>query len=316
MSFLCLSFVGCSTKEITVDESATIALGDANTIAIDASSTEVKIIPKDIKDIEVHLYGDVTTTNKKLIPKITVNNENNEIDIILKKETEIFVGIVYMNSDLKLEVSIPKSYNNDIHVNNSSGDVNIKDFQLNQLDLKVSSGDIYTADLSFNGATIEASSGNIEMNNTKGKTSVVATSGKVQVNEIYGDLEVETSSGDITIIELEGDIEASASSGDIELINMDGELSAETTSGDINAYIEEVNNNIDLNCTSGRAILSIDEGTNLSVIADTDSGSIECNYELDKIIKEDDTLTGSIGNGEHNINIRTTSGDIEIKQYN
>ncbi len=313
MVFFCSYFVGCTMKDIVVDESESVVVNDAKTIYIDASSVEVEIIPKDIKEVEVHYYGNTTTTNKNLVPKMNINNDNNEISIILKRESEIFVGVMYMNSDLRLEVFIPKTYNDNIHVINSSGDLSIEDFQLNKVDVEVSSGDIYMADVNFHDANLEASSGDIELNNIKGKTSIIATSGKVQINEMYGDLEVETSSGNITSIELTGNINASASSGDIELIDVLGELSAETTSGNINANIKEVNNDIYLKCSSGRAVLSMDNGKNMNLFAETASGNINNTFEFDKLEKDEETLKGSIGNGEYNISIITSSGNIEIK---
>ena len=148
----------------------------------------------------------------------------------------------------------------------------------NNLDLVVSSADVEINDLAINNFNFSTSSGDLDLISFKANRSIMRVSS--------------------------GDIIAAGFNGDLELVSSSGE-----------AYIEyeKFNNNVTLRSSSGNITLKLPPESRFYLKADTSSGNIVTDFPIAIIgsIKED-YLEGTAGDSNNRIEIRTSSGDIEL----
>ncbi len=148
----------------------------------------------------------------------------------------------------------------------------------NNLDLLVSSADVVIKDLAINNFNFSASSGDLDLTSFKANRSIMRVSS--------------------------GDIIAAGFNGDLEIVSSSGE-----------AYIEyeKFNNNVTLRSSSGDIKLKLPPESRFYLKADTSSGNIVTDFPIAIIgsIKED-YLEGTAGDSNNRIEIKTSSGDIEL----
>ena len=241
-----------------------------------------------------------------------------------------------------------------IGIRTSSGDMNLKELASDSLDLHASSGDIDVSVFEGRNAAIHTSSGRItaeELNGDEGE--ITSISGDIRIGSLFGNFTIKASSGDIRVEESEGTMSADASSGSVRFLDARGRYKAESSSGDIefnfngnegyldahassgSVEVEELNGSVDLFSTSGNieAVLTelkddcrikassgdisieLPKKSDFFVDAKTSSGRIKIDFpvtvqgDIDK-----DEIQGSVGSGDHELYLRSSSGDINIQQ--
>jgi DUF4097 and DUF4098 domain-containing protein YvlB len=119
--------------------------------------------------------------------------------------------------------------------------------------------------------------------------------GIIEVSRLRGALDASTTNGQITIDETWGNVEASLTNGKIEAlltVPHDGEVSLTTVNGGIE--------------------LSIPDTTSADFSAEIVQGTIEIGggLVLDDAVYTDSSVTGTLGDGEGTITLRTVNGNI------
>ncbi|MEJ8553130.1 DUF4097 family beta strand repeat-containing protein [Tepidibacter sp. Z1-5] len=243
-----------------------------NQISIEASSSDINIIPEDRANIKAHFYGNVISTFK---PELETKINGKELLIFVKRPKSYSI----FNSDLKLDIFVPKNYKENIDINSSSSNINIQnELTLNNLFIDVSSGDASLKDLNIKNLKYDSSSGTLIGDN-------IVT--------------------DSTCIDL--------SSGNVELNNFTGDLKGESSSGSVEVNYNIFDNNIDLDTSSGTVNIELPDDAKFYLDAECSSGNIECGFPIMVRGKqEDNTLRGIVGNDKNKIIINTSSGDINI----
>ena len=225
-------------EEYNVDE--------VNNLTINSISSDILFKESTNNEIKVIVYGDKYNDLK-------VELNNNLLTIDYDVETNFCIGICFTND--RLIIYIPNTYNKNIKINTTSGDVLGLNLINAKLDFKSVSGDIQINNIDE--ASITMTSGEVNINKIN-KTNIKTVSGDIEINTITEKLNIETTSGEIAIDNLtlttdskiktiSGDVEidnatniyfdTNTVSGDIKVKNNDRkadyELSIKTTSGDI-----------------------------------------------------------------------------------
>ena len=225
-------------EEYNVDE--------VNNLTINSISSDILFKESTNNEIKVIVYGDKYNNLK-------VELNNNILTIDYDVETNFCIGICFTND--RLIIYIPNTYNKNIKINTTSGDVLGLNLINAKLDFKSVSGDIQINNIDE--ASITMTSGEVNINKIN-KTNIKTVSGDIEINTITEKLNIETTSGEIAIDNLtlttdskiktiSGDVEidnatniyfdTNTVSGDIKVKNNDRkadyELSIKTTSGDI-----------------------------------------------------------------------------------
>lgn len=147
--------------------------------------------------------------------------------------------------------------------------------------------------------------------------SVNSSSGNVKIeNFSLNNLNLHVSSGDVSINSLTSkDCSLDLSSGSAKLESFIGNLKSNSSSGDVSVDYKEFHNNIDASGSSGSFSLKLPENAEFYLNASASSGDINNEFPLTITKKQgDNKLEGTSINDHNKINIRTSSGDININK--
>ena len=171
-------------------------------INVDINQGDVELIESKDNNIYITLKANKNIKNKDYL---NLNEDTNTLDITSKKGSKIhFVN----NTNIKIEIQIPKSYNKNISIETDVGDI------------------IANKDLNLNNLNITSDVGDIELNkNIKCKKfNIVNDTGDIDIRSIDGSGSIKSDVGDIecNIEGLNQDIDITSDIGDIELgVNKD-----------------------------------------------------------------------------------------------
>lgn len=209
-------------ENINVEEFLNI--DGVDNINISSPFVDIKITETDREDLRVHYYGSMRTN---VIPKYKFEKKSGGI-IDIKIEVDSITGYVVRDSDMILEVFIPKVYKGNINTSTTSSDIYMKDIDAGKF-------------------SITSTSGNLELENIQGEIyNINTTSGHIELEDLIGEILISTTSGDISLDIDNGsdNMEFNTVSGNIEL-QLGKEASyiidGKTTSGD---FISKMDMNI------------------------------------------------------------------------
>lgn len=176
----------------------------------------------------------------------------------------------------RITVYIPRNYKNNINISSTSGDIWLREMALKSISTKNTSGDVEIHNSAVDNLDIKTISGDINVQNSKSMaTNFSTTSGDVNISGEFGDGKVGTTSGEIEFI-------PTVLSKDITI---------ESTSGEVTIYINRL--------------------TNCGVDFSSVSGTM---YVNEKRIKSNGGKASyNLGEGTPKINVKTTSGGLEIE---
>lgn len=240
------------------------------------------------------------------------------------------LGLCFGDCGVSYRVVMPA--HQQLEIRTSSGDVELTG-ELGSVDLHTSSGDISVADTAGE-LKIHSSSGSILLEHIDASVSAETSSGNIMLVSMNAEkADLKTSSGTIALRDAHTQVvQAQTSSGDIRIFESTGELDLENNSGVIEVdktlaqqvrlqnhsgdviYRGVLQGKNTLESQSGDVLVELDDAQSLSVSLSTNSGSLHNYLSLDTIKNSKHEIHGSIGSGEVTLNIRTTSGDIEIRE--
>lgn len=201
-----------------------------------------------------------------------------------------------------------------VEINVTSGDLWIKRVK-GHLDLETTSGDAEISTIE-GGIVASGTSSDLEIFDVKGNVNLSSTSGNASAENVAGSIQINNTSGDVSLKEVEGNIEVSTASGDVIIDQKEGGLRLESSSGDMEVktkifpqykyYVET---------SSGYIRLLLPQDSNAEVELETSSGSLDCKLPLTVSSVSRNLLKGKLGEGGPQINLITTSGEIELREY-
>ena len=156
---------------------------------------------------------------------------------------------------------------------------------------KTSSGDIAVSDLS-GGVGLSAASGDVLAERIGGDVEVSVSSGDIEIRDASAGAKINSASGDIKAEDVSGSVEVRTSTGDVDMDGIGGDLIIATSASDIT--VEGVGD-IKYKGSSGDASFY---GVRGSVYAGAASGDMAFYLEPE---------------GDNDYNVRTSSGEIEIR---
>lgn len=276
---------------VNVDEQRNVELTGIENINVSSSFIDIKISSEDRDDIFINYHGRIRSN---VIPTLEVNKNRNILDIELKNPQNSYT---VTESNVVLEISLPKTFTGNIGVVSSSGDIFIKDVHGDKFSITASSGDIRLEDLESETMNVTTSSGNIYFDNISG-------------NIFY----ITASSGDVTLVSLNGNkIDVETSSGNITTKNSIGDYNLSASSGDLTLYNQNNYENYNINTNSGDVEIRLPHDSNYTIKGSSASGRYTPSRDLDVRINNKGNFEASTGNGENTINITTSSGDVQFR---
>ena len=246
-----------------------------NSIDIDDSSSDIKILPAKDNKCRVVFYEDEEERH-------TAKVENDTLNIESDNSASWFSHFHFFSfQNCFVEVYLPEKEYSDLDIEVSSGNIDISDsFYFKNAYCECSSGDIKVGTITADTLTAKCTSGDVEVNGVKADTvETNCTSGDIIGNDINcKSFSANATSGDIELknVVSSGDFRAETTSGDIELKSCDGmKVELEASSGDIEgSFITDKNYNA--SSSSGDVNTPANDSPNKSVCyARTSSGDID-----------------------------------------
>ena len=161
---------------------------------------------------------------------------------------------------------------------------------------------------------LETSNGAIELNGIEGTGTLRTSNGEIVLENVKGDFEGRTSNGKIEVDTLEGTAFLMTSNGGLDLQEVIGEVDAETSNGGISYSGDMIpggdnrlitsNGNVDVELMGTRSI---------KLDASTNNGDVTSELPITATTTSDDHLVGTIGDGEADLYIESSNGDVTIR---
>jgi DUF4097 and DUF4098 domain-containing protein YvlB len=166
------------------------------------------------------------------------------------------------------------------------------------------------------GATlvVDDSSGNIKVTGLGAPARLHAASGDIRVQRAGGSVTAETENGTITVngaVSFHG----KTASGNIDLQGASGDVDASAASGNVSAQFSSIVSlgQIRLETASGDVTLVIPRGSDATIAAQTESGSIRSDFGQPRSGYAGASLAQTVGNGRVKITLSAASGDIRLR---
>lgn len=265
--------------ENTIQKDEKVSINECENINVECLDYDVVIVSTEEEELRVVEESNETLKEEE---KISVSKKDNNIVISkpkIKKETKIFN---FKLSSNEITLYIPNKYDKNLYLKTTSGNAEIKDnLNLNKINLKQHSGNFTCEDsILVNEINLETTSGNIEAHTIDAKLyNMNASSGNIDIDKLSGDGKINTTSGNIQISfkDIKEMLEASAQSGNIEI--------------------------------------DIDKNIDFEFYGKVSSGNINTNFDVDYKDKKHNEAVAKVGDKSYRkINLKTTSGNIEINQ--
>lgn len=148
--------------------------------------------------------------------------------------------------------------------------------------------------------------------------STEKVSGTISAPEITSDqLVIKTISSDLRIDAIHAaNSDISTTSGDIHLGNLNGgAVQVKSVSGNLSVTTqEELQKDMTLQSVSGDILLQLPVQSSINLRCSSVSGDCTTRLPLENRSSSDNSLSGSLGSGQHTVSLNTTSGNIHTAQ--
>lgn len=161
---------------------------------------------------------------------------------------------------------------------------------------------------------LETSNGRIELQRINGSGSLRTSNGRIVLEDVTGDFVGDTSNGSITIDTMEGSARFHTSNGRVDLREVIGEVDVESSNGRISFSGEMTPGGRNRLITSnGNVSVELRGTPSVSLDASTSNGDVSSDLPILVTVMKEKELTGTIGDGEADLYIRTSNGDVTIR---
>lgn len=234
-----------SDESLNITAEKTIDLNNINDINFNLDVDDITFMDSSDEKIKI-----VEKCNKELSEneRLQIKHQNNKIDIY--RNSKLNINRLDKSFRRELIVYLPKSYNKNINVKLSVGDLD------------------FTSDLNLNTLKIYLTTGDIDIdNNIKCKSFILeGNTGDASINSL--------SSNEYGI---------SFNTGNIEISSLSGKGYINTTTGDLRCNIFDITGNSDFSSSVGDITLNLKKEPNFKINASCDIGDIKTNFKENSI---------------------------------
>ena len=263
-------------NQYTITDTKKLSVDNIHKINVATSSTTLNIIPEDTNEVKVNLSGSVSTSSNYTKPELQCSKSGDTLYISVKDHTGIYIG--FFNSNMKLDVYVPISYNNDMKLSSSAGDININGFKLNSLQCSLSAGRLTMSNISTSTFNYKNSAGNL-------KADALLTENAT----------------------------LNSSAGSIDISQFTGNVTSTNSAGDTKIQYASFNNNIDVHSSAGKIEITLPSNSEFNLDAASSFGDVKCDFPVTITgEKKSSILQGNVGNSSNKIKLEDSAGSINL----
>lgn len=185
------------------------------------------------------------------------------------------------------------------------------------VEVRANAGDVSVLDTK-SGVRISSKSGDIHLRQLNGTVEVSAYSGDLKVEDVKSpNLTIESKSGDISLTRIEGNINARTASGNLKVLQSSGKtIAIEAVSGDVHVDLDApVSGSLNVRTVSGDSLVSIMDGSDCRVSLSTLRGEVSSAVALDDEAKNDQRITGRLGEGKGTLDVSAVTGNVTLERH-
>lgn len=161
---------------------------------------------------------------------------------------------------------------------------------------------------------LNTSNGFIELHGLEGTGSLKSSNGKIALYNMIGNFDGGTSNGLIEANAVEGSVILKTSNGRVDLRDVDGEFDVESSNGSVSFSGNMTAGGSNRLVTSnGDVVVELQGEPSVVLDAETSNGEVDSELPIAATVTKKDRLVGKIGDGEADLYIRTSNGDITIR---
>ncbi len=304
--------------EDTVQRSFEVGPGGLLSLRTDMGSIEVASGGSGRLDVEVIMKArtDDASRFQEMVDRLRMDfqQQGNDVDIVVEnEERNRWRDRNSWREGLRLHfrVTVPTTYN---------------------VDLKTAGGSIGVEDLDGDVKAM-TSGGSLSFGRITGTVDGKTSGGSISLDETGGPVDVKTSGGSINIGNARGDVVAHTSGGSINVEEVYGSIDAKTSGGSVTARItSQPQADCRLVTSGGSVTVELASGISLDLDASTSSGRVISDFEVagsgggsqrgrgyrtarswdDE--RKQRQLKGPLGGGGPGLYLRTSGGNIRIKE--
>jgi DUF4097 and DUF4098 domain-containing protein YvlB len=161
---------------------------------------------------------------------------------------------------------------------------------------------------------LNTSNGFIELHRLKGSGSLKSSNGKIVLDNVTGNFDGGTSNGRIEANAVEGSVILKTSNGKIDVRDVQGEFDIESSNGSVffSGNMTAGGSNR-LVTSNGDVVVEFQGKPSVVLDAETSNGEVTSELPILATVTKKERLVGRIGEGEADLYIRTSNGDITIR---
>lgn len=199
-----------------------------------------------------------------------------------------------------IEVYLPGSYEGNLTVTTTDGDIDLSDMEL-----------------SLSALRIDSTSGRVDLKNAEAEViHLSSTKGTLKLGDLKADqIRLETTSGNTVCENLEGDVTYTSTSGDAEIKSAVGCGSYKANnSGKLNVTYSEVTGDLYLFNKNDDVCVTLPQNLEFEFQATTKNGSVSTNFQ-ESVAVDGRTTKGTVGSWPKvTVEVETKNGNIEVIQ--
>ena len=276
---------------------------------------------RDVLDVQVYYRSDIRSFGLGVRdPDFTVDFDQRGDQIVITEHESGRPGIIIgFHSSRRYEYTytIKAPGYLELDFEGDDGDIRISNWQ-GTIDVILDDGDVDLEDLRSERVSIEIEDGDVSARGLDGEFFLSGDDGDLflaQSTIPWGRIRVED--GDLEIEKCEGDFDIVLDDGDVRLRSVRvGELDIRSSDGDI--FVDLLDGgppDINLESDDGRIEVDLEAGISARFSISTDDGRISLDLPSGTGIEEgEESASGNIGSGEGRIRIRTSDGNVTLRE--
>lgn len=292
MALCLIGMSGCGSKKSPqmVNE-LHFSVGDISDLTISYDEEKVTFFEGDNDDLVIREY--MTANKKSYYAKVDQRDSN----IKISEGGKPFFKSGFIRY---IEVYLPASYEGNLTVTTTDGDIDLSEMELSLSALRI---DSTAGKVTLKGAEAKV----IHLSSTKGTLKI----GSLKADQIR----LETTSGNTVCENLEGDVTYTSTSGDADIRSAAGGGSYKANnSGKLDVTYLEVTDDLYLFNKNDDVHLTLPEDLEFEFQATTKNGSVSTNFQ-ESITVDGRTTKGTVGSQPTvTVEVETNNGNIEVIQ--
>lgn len=290
--FVALTLAGCSnTKSPQLANELSFSLDGISDVTISYDEENMTFFEGEGNDLVIKEY--MTTDKNSYHAKVQEQPQSIKV-------SEGGKPIFKDDFSRYIEVYLPSSFQNNLTVTTTNGNIDFSKVNLNLSALRV-----------------DSTSGTIQINNaTAQKLHLSSTSGTLSLGNMKADtIRLETTSGNLTCDKLHGNVTYTSTSGNAEFKDVTGSGSYRADqSGQLKVTYTDVTGDLSLFNKNDSIDLTLPNDLEFNFQATTKNGSISTSFQ-GSIAMQGDTTSGTVGDTPSvTVSVETKNGSIEVSQ--